>query len=103
MDDDRFEELMGGLEIALGRDRSGEIVDRSKGFATVVAVQPAHPFDDTLLKLARLDQIALSGHRDRELADCFQRVEMLLTQGPTAPGDHLSLNLASRDEPAFGP
>src|ERR1700730_6748487 len=61
---DGFEELAGRIEVALGRNRSREIVDRSQCFEAVVAVKPAHPLDDLLLSLARSDQIALRGHRD---------------------------------------
>src|SRR5262249_39924149 len=60
-------------------------------------------FHRALLKLPRLDQTALRGDRNRELAARLQRVEMFFAKQPTASCDDLLLEPARRDQPALRP
>jgi len=101
--DDPFEEIARGLEVALGRDGSGKVVDRPKRLETSLAIEIVHPVHDVLLKLSRLFEFALSGLRDGQLADRLQCIKVALTQLATATGDHLLLELARCHQPTLCP
>jgi len=83
-----FEESRAGVEIRPGpRSVPARLLIARSGYRGRCHRKPAHPWRRAPCKLSATIQIALSAIVTAA-CDCFQRVEMLLNPGPTAPGEH---------------
>src|SRR5262249_23338755 len=96
-------ELASRGEIALRRDRSGQVIDRPQGLEIGFAEETAPPAHYLLLDPLGLRQIALCGERNGQFPDRLQCVRMPLAQLAATPFDDPLLELARRDQPPLRP